>query len=343
MTHTTSRSLNTPMQAMIGTLMGTLALLPALAQAHITLPPGGARVGSSYTATFRVGHACKGAKATTGITLRAPAGFRITEVPERAGWTVQRQGQQVRWTANTPANALPAGERTTFVVTGGLPEQPGTLWFKVLQQCDQGSVDWAVVPGVDGAPTKPDFPAARLDVLAAGVAAVDAQQPWMRPAVVGQGATGMFVTLSAPAGARLVGGSTPVAESVEVHTMSMDNNIMRMRALPDGLDLPAGQAVSLAPGSHHLMLMRPRQAISVGSRVPMTLTFRDPDGQTSRMTLQVPVMVTAPQAATPAHNHAAPGAMPGMSGISGMHHEHHHAPETKPQGAPHGAHHGAGN
>lgn len=340
MTHTTSRSLNTLMQAMIGTLMGTMTLLPALAQAHITLPPGGARAGSSYTATFRVGHACQGAKATTGITLRAPAGLRITDVPERAGWTVQRQGQQVRWTANSPAHALPAGERTTFVVTGRLPEQPGTLWFKVLQQCDQGSVDWAVVPGVDGAPAKPDFPAARLDVLAAGVAAVDAQQPWMRPAVVGQGATGMFVTLSAPAGARLIGGSTPAAESVEVHTMSMDNNVMRMRALPDGLDLPAGQAVPLAPGSHHLMLMRPRQPIALGSSVPMTLTFRDPDGQTSRMTLQVPVLAAPPQAPAPLHGHAASGAMPGMTG---MHHEHPQAPDAKPQGASHGAHHGMGH
>ncbi len=304
MTHFFPRSLTT--------LLGTLTLLPTLAHAHITLPPGGARVGTAYTATFRVGHACAGAQATTGITLRAPAGFRITDVPPRPGWTVQGQGQQVRWTPNTPANALPAGERTTFVVNGRLPEQAGTLWFKVLQQCDQGAADWATVPGVDGAPDKPDFPAVRLDVLAAGMAAVDAKQPWMRPAVTGQGATGMFVTLSAPAGARLVGGSTPVAESVEVHTMRMDDNVMRMRALPDGLDLPAGQAVSLAPGSHHLMLMRPRQPIAVGSTVPMTLTFRDPDGQTSRLTLQVPVMATPPQATAPLHGPAASGAMPGM-------------------------------
>ena len=320
MTHTTSRSPNTLMQA----LLGAMALMPALAQAHITLPPGGARAGSTYTANFRVGHACTGAKATTGITLRAPAGFRITEVPERAGWTVQRQGQQVRWTANTPANALPAGERTAFTVTGRLPEQAGTLWFKVLQQCDQGSADWAVVPGVDGAATKPDFPAARLDVLAVGVAAVDAQQAWMRPAVAGQGATGMFVTLSAPSGARLIGGSTPVAESVEVHTMSMDSNVMRMRALPDGLDLPAGQAVSLSPGSHHIMLMHPRKPIATGSTVPMTLTFRDPDGQTSRMTLQVPVMVAPPASMAPAHGHAASGAMPEMEGMAHDHHGAHH-------------------
>jgi len=299
-------------------LLAALSVLPVLAHAHITLPPGGARVGTAYTAAFRVGHACAGAQATTGITLRAPAGFRITDVSQRPGWTVQHQGQQVRWTPNTPANVLPAGERTTFVVTGRLPDQPGTLWFKVLQQCDQGAADWATVPGLDGASDKPDFPAARLDVLPAGVAAVDAKLPWVRPAVAGQGATGMFVTLSAPAGARLVGGSTPAAESVEVHTMSMDNNIMRMRALPDGLALPAGQAVSLAPGSHHLMLMRPRQALPVGGTVPMTLTFRDPDGQTSRMTLQVPVRATAPEAPAPLHGQqtspsAPTAAMPGMS------------------------------
>ncbi len=323
MTHTTSRSLNAPMRAAMGAVIGTMSLLPALAQAHITLPPGGARVGSTYTATFRVGHACTGAKATTGITLRAPAGFRITDVPPRQGWTVQRQGQQVSWTPNTPANALPAAERTTFAVTGRLPDQPGTLWFKVLQQCDQGATDWATVPGVDGAPDKPDFPAARLDVLPAGVAAVDAKQPWMRPAVAGQGATGMFVTLSAPAGARLIGGSTPVAEVVELHTMHMDNNVMRMRALPEGLALPAGQTVSLAPGSHHLMLMRPRQAIAVGSTVPMTLTFRDPDGQTSRMTLQVPVQVTAPEAPAPLHGKPAVASTPAEA-MPGMSHDHAH-------------------
>ncbi|TDP85874.1 hypothetical protein EV672_102224 [Aquabacterium commune] len=326
MTRFSSRSLT----ALMPVLMGTLGLLPALAHAHITLPPGGARVGTAYTAAFRVGHACAGAQATTGITLRAPAGFRITDVPPRQGWTVQRQDQQVRWTPNTPANALPAGERTTFTVTGRLPDQPGTLWFKVLQQCGETAADWATVPGVDGAPAKPDFPAARLDVLAAGVAAVEAKQPWMRPAVAGQGATGMFVTLSAPAGARLVGGSTPAAESVEVHTMRMDNNIMRMRALPDGLALPAGQAVSLAPGGHHLMLMRPRQALPAGSTVPMTLTFRDPDGQTSRMTLQVPVQVTAPEAPAPLHGKPAAAstpaeAMPGMSHGKGQDHGMGHA------------------
>jgi copper(I)-binding protein len=304
----------------LGTHMALTALASALAlampaQAHITLPPGGAHVATAYKAAFRVGHACAGAQSTTGITLRAPAGLHITDVPPHDGWTVQREGQQVRWAPNTPANALPASERTTFVVNLALPDKPTTLWFKVLQQCDKGQADWAEVPGVDGAADKPAFPAARLDVLPRGAAAVDAKLPWVRPTVAGQSATGMFVKLSAPSGARLVGASTPLAETVEVHMMKMEDNIMRMRALPDGLDLPAGQTVELAPGGYHLMLFKPRQAMPAGSTVPITLTFRDPDGKTSSMTIHAPVRATPPEAPAPMHGQpdSAPGGMaPGM-------------------------------
>lgn len=137
---------------------------PLIAGAHITLPPGAIPAGAVHTATFRVGHACAGASSTTGITLRAPEGFEILEVAPRPGWGIQRQGQEVRWTADGPQNALPAHERTTFDVTARLPAQAGTLWFKVLQVCDSGQVDWAEVPGVDGASEKPARPAARLEV-----------------------------------------------------------------------------------------------------------------------------------------------------------------------------------
>ena len=104
--------------------------------------------------------------------------------------------------------------------------------------------------------------------------------------------------------------------------MSMDNQIMRMRALPDGLALPAGQAVPLAPGGHHLMLMRPRQALPAGSTVPMTLTFRDPDGQTSHMTLQVSVRATAPEAPAPLHGKPAAASVPAAA-MPGMGHAGH--------------------
>ena len=88
----------------------------------------------------------------------------------------------VSWRAHSSRSALPAAERAEFVVYGPLPAKPGTLWFKVLQSCDVGSADWA---GGAGAPPtdKPAFPAARLDLLASGVAAVDVRDAWVRSAV----------------------------------------------------------------------------------------------------------------------------------------------------------------
>ncbi|MFZ3117323.1 MAG: YcnI family protein, partial [Variovorax sp.] len=138
------------------------------AGAHVTLPPGGAAAGSDYEAAFRVGHACKDAQATTGITVRLPEGFRLSEAQARKGWTLSTSPREVAWRAESPASALPGSERTEFIVRGRLTDTPGPLYFKVLQTCDQGSADWAQLPGAGA--DKPAFPAARLDVLAPGFA-----------------------------------------------------------------------------------------------------------------------------------------------------------------------------
>lgn len=278
-----------------------LALLGAVGgvHAHVTLPPGGATAGSVYTAAFRVGHACKDATATTAIKVRVPEGFVPLEAPPRPGWTISVTPAEVSWTAATPADALPGNERTSFVVRGRLTDKPGTLWFKVLQVCDKGSADWAEV-----APQgrKAEFPAARLDVLPPGVAPVDVRDAWARVAVPGQSMTGVFAKLTAPAGSRLVAGSTPVAASVEIHEMKMDGDVMRMRRLEGGLELAPAQAVELKPGGHHLMLMGLRQALPVGSTVPLRLRFVDRDGRTGEVDVQVPV-VAAPVSAAAEHRH----------------------------------------
>lgn len=126
-------------------LAGTTA-----ACAHVTLPRGGATVGSDYNAAFRVGHACEGAKVTTGLAVRLPKGFLLSDAQARKGWKLDVQKNagdgEVRWTAESPQTALPANERAEFVLRGKVPGTPGPLWFKVLQTCDVGSVDWAEVP-----------------------------------------------------------------------------------------------------------------------------------------------------------------------------------------------------
>jgi copper(I)-binding protein len=147
----------------------------------------------------------------------------------------------------------------------------------VLQSCDVGSADWAEVPAA--ATDKPAFPAARLDVLAPGVAAVDVRDAWVRVAVKGQSGTGAFMTLAAPSGARLVGVKTAVAGVAEVHEMKMDGDVMRMRAVAGGLELPPRQPVELKPGGYHLMLMNLKKALAVGETVPLELEFVDRAGR----------------------------------------------------------------
>ena len=56
--------------------------------------------------------------------------------------------------------------------------------------------------------------------------------PWVRGTVAGQKATGAFMAITASDGAALVSASSPLAGVVELHTMSMDDGVMRMRPVP---------------------------------------------------------------------------------------------------------------
>ncbi|MBS0427836.1 MAG: copper chaperone PCu(A)C [Proteobacteria bacterium] len=262
--------------------------------AHVVLQPGPAVAGSAYDAAFKVGHACKDARSTTALAVRLPRGFVLQDVPARAGWKVDidrsgaSAGGTVRWTADSPAQALPGDQKGEFVLRGTLPATPGPLYFQALQTCDVGSADWAQLP-TGAAGEKLPFPAARLNVVAPGSTLVDASGAWVRAAVPGQSGTGGFMKLAAGVPLRLVGVATPAAGVAEVHEMKMEGDTMKMRALP-ALDLPARQTVELKPGGYHLMLMDLKQPIAAGGSIPLTLTFEDAKGAKSTLLVQAPVM-----------------------------------------------------
>ncbi len=123
---------------------------------------------------------------------------------------------------------------------------------------------------------------------------VDVKDAWARSTVQGQKATGAFMKLTAKEGAKLVGGSSPAAGVVEVHEMKMEGDVMKMRAVPGGLDLPAGKAVELKPGGYHVMLMDLKAPLMKDSTVPLTLVFKDAKGVESKVELKVPVSTVAP-------------------------------------------------
>ena len=72
---------------------------------------------------------------------------------------------------------------------------------------------------------------------------------------------------------KLIGGSSPAAAKVEVHEMATNNGVMTMRPVENGLSIPAGQSVTLAPGGYHLMLMDLKGPLKKGDKVPVTLAF----------------------------------------------------------------------
>jgi copper(I)-binding protein len=114
-------------------------------------------------------------------------------------------------------------------------------------------------------------------LLLAGSAAaqsgsVEVKNAWARatPAKAENGAA--YLTLESPTPDRLTGASTPVAKKAELHEMTMDGGVMKMRPLA-GVDLPAGQPVTLKPGAMHIMLFGLTQPLVPGQSFPLTLSF----------------------------------------------------------------------
>lgn len=123
---------------------------------------------------------------------------------------------------------------------------------------------------------------------------VDVQGAWARATVPGQKATGAYMKLTASTGAKLVSASSPAAGVVEVHEMKMEGDVMQMRALQGGLDLPMARAIELKPGGVHIMLMDLKRPLLKDSTVPMTLIFKDLNGSEFKTEVKVPVSSTPP-------------------------------------------------
>ena len=115
------------------------------------------------------------------------------------------------------------------------------------------------------------------------------KDPWVRATVPAQQVTGAFMTLTATVDLRLVAASSPQAGMIEIHQMTMENNVMQMRALPDGLALPKGKAVELKPGSYHLMVMDLKQPMKQGAWLPLMLTVETKDMKRSTVMVSAEV------------------------------------------------------
>lgn len=119
------------------------------------------------------------------------------------------------------------------------------------------------------------------------------------PPSVANGAAYLDITAHAEA-VTLVSAQTPVSESVELHDMQMDGDVMEMRQV-SAIEIAEGETLTMRPGGgYHLMLMGLKQPLVEGDRFPITLEFAQQDD------IEVEVWVQSAQegsAAADSHHH----------------------------------------
>jgi copper(I)-binding protein len=104
---------------------------------------------------------------------------------------------------------------------------------------------------------------------------IQIKHPWSRATPKGSEVAAGYMTLTNTGreSDRLVGGTLPTAGKFEIHEMSMDGGVMKMRPLPNGIEIKPGQTVELKPGSYHLMFIGLKQPFEKDKRVKGTLKF----------------------------------------------------------------------
>ncbi len=117
------------------------------------------------------------------------------------------------------------------------------------------------------------------------VAVIDS---WARASVPGQSVGAAYMTFISADDSTFVRAETPIASSVEIHSMTMDNGVMKMRMLPE-FPLKAGKEEKLAPGGFHLMLFDLKKQLKAGEQLELKLTFRDATGKITQQTLTLPI------------------------------------------------------
>ncbi len=120
------------------------------------------------------------------------------------------------------------------------------------------------------------------------VGSLEITTPWTRatPPSARTGGGFMTITNKGTTADRLVAVRSNASDKVEIHEMQMDGNVMRMRELAQGLEIPPGATVMLKPGSYHIMFMELKAPIAKDAKVPLTLVFEKAGSVDVQLTAQ---------------------------------------------------------
>jgi copper(I)-binding protein len=108
----------------------------------------------------------------------------------------------------------------------------------------------------------------------AAAPALAVRDAWASPTPAGVEVSAGYLTIdnASPAADRLLSVTSPRAARIEVHEMTMDGAVMRMRPV-EALEVAAGERAELAPGGMHLMFYGVAQPFAEGEEIPVQLTF----------------------------------------------------------------------
>jgi len=121
-----------------------------------------------------------------------------------------------------------------------------------------------------------------------GFADVAIADAWVRATAPGQKVGAAYMTLTSKAPSTLVYVESSASESTEIHQMSMEKGVMKMRSL-EALPLAPNKPAKLEPGGYHLMLMDLKAPLKVGDAVKFRLCFKDASHQITEQEITLPV------------------------------------------------------
>jgi len=267
--------------------------------AHATFERAEAAPGAAYKGVLRVPHGCEG-QATHTVRIKLPdevvgvkpmpkAGWKLTTVEgpyakpfDNHGCSETKGVREIVWSGGDLADA----HYDEFVFTSTIIRDAaaGMIYAPVVQECANGRQAWIDIPKAGEA--RPKAPAPGIRLVSAAVAQTPTEQsyklgaltitaPWTRVTPKGAKVAGGYVriTNTGTEPDRLVGGSFDLSARVEVHEMSVDGGVMRMRELTKGLEIAPGAIVELKPGGFHLMFMDMKGALEAGKPVKGRITF----------------------------------------------------------------------
>jgi periplasmic copper chaperone A len=107
------------------------------------------------------------------------------------------------------------------------------------------------------------------------VGSIDIADPWSRATPKGASVAAgyMKITNKGTTADRLISGSSDISPTFEVHEMSMDNGVAKMRPIKDGLEIKPGETVEFKPGSFHVMFVGLKKPLAAGEHINAALVF----------------------------------------------------------------------